>query len=235
MIVKTKAMSLMNFADSYSVKTRALLFQKELNWISSKTGGMPSQAIFIPYAYKGSNYAVFFNEVEQIFAQANVILTDIASGDPATLIAGAKAFVVCGGDITALINKLTGLVNPAFNPFDAIKDRINSGIPYIGWNEGSAIISPKYFAPPATLVSSGINACPIQIINNYKDPVQNRNYVKSYLLANPFIIKAIAQTDVQDGGSVRLEDTGAGIIDSATVPYPFVIRYQIVNGNLDES
>jgi hypothetical protein len=235
MNINSKVISLMNFADSYTVKTRAQLFQNELNWISAKTGRMPSQALFIPYAYKGGNYPGFFRDVADIFSLSGVRLTDITTGDPAGLIAAAEAIVVCGGDITALINKLKSLITPAFNPFNTLKDRINSGIPYIGWNEGSAIISPKYFGAPSTLLSPGINACPFQIITNYKDPSQNRNSVKNYLLTNTFISKAIAMTDVYDGSSVRLEESGSGMIDNATVPYPLVITYKIVNGNLEES
>ena len=228
-------MSLMNFADSYTVKTRALLFQNELNWVSAKTGKMPSQALFISYAYKGGNFPVFFHDVADIFNHSGVKLTDIASGDPAALINNAEAFVVCGGDITALINKLTSLVTPEFNPFNAIKYRINSGISYIGWNEGSAIASPKYFGPPSNVLSPGINACPYQIIANYKDPAQNRNSVKNYLTANSFIDMAVAMADVPDGSSVRLEESGSGILLSHTVPYPLVIRYKMVSGTLQES
>lgn len=228
-------MSLMNFADSYNVKTRVQQFQNELNWISGKTGKMPSQALFISYAYKGGNFPVFFHDVAEIFSQAGVKLTDIASGDPSTLINTAEAFVVCGGDIAALINKLASLVTPVFNPFNAIKYRINSGISYIGWNEGSAIISPKYFGPPSNVLSPGINACPYQIITNYKDPAQNRNFVKNYLVANSFIDMAVALAEAPDGSSVRLEESGSGMILSVTVPYPLVIRYKIVGGDLQES
>jgi hypothetical protein len=235
MIINKKAMSLMNFADSYLVKTRALLFQNEINWISAKTGSKPSKALFIPYAYKGSNYPGFLYDVSNICAKAGVNLTDITTGDPASLIASAEAFVVCGGDITALINKLTSLITTDFNPFNALKERVNCGVPYIGWNEGSAIISPKFFGPPSTIISPGINTCPFQIITNYKDPAQNRIHIKNYLLANPFISKAISLTDVNDGSTVRLEESGSGILDSSPSPYPLVIRYKIVNGNLEES
>jgi hypothetical protein len=229
------ALSLMNFPDSYTVKTRALIFQNELNWIASKTGKMPSSALFISYAYKGSNYNGFFLDTAAIFAKAGVKLVDITSGDPAALIMSAEAIVTCGGDITALMSKLNSLVTPAFNPFLAIRDRILGGTPYIGWNEGSALISPKYFMPPSTIIPQGINAFPIQIITNYKDPVQNRLNIKNYLITNPFISKAIAMTDVADGSSTRLEESGSGIIDSSTLPFPQVIRYKIVNGNLEES
>jgi len=235
MNVNTKVMSLMNFTDSYTVKTRALLFQNELNWLSAKAGSNPSHALFISYAYKGNSYPDFFRAIEDIFAQAGVILTDIASGDPASLIATAETLVVCGGDITALMNKLTSLITPVFNPFNALKDRVNSGIPYMGWNEGSAIISPKFFLPPANTLSPGIDASPFQIITNYKNPAQNRNNIKNYLQANSFISKAICMVDRQDGTSVRLEESGSGMLDSATAPYPLVIRYKLVNGNLEES
>lgn len=231
----TTAMSLMNFADSYALKTRTTLFQNEFSWIVSKTGRVTSQALFIPYAYKGSNYPGFFNDASAIFGQAGIKLTDITSGDPATLIANAEAIVACGGDVMTLINKLNSMVTGTFNPFNALKNRINAGVPYIGWNEGSAIISPKFFGPPSNVLSPGINASPFQIINNYKDPAQNRTYIKSYLQANSFISKAICQIDQMDGTTVRLEESGSGMIDSATAPYPLVIRYKIVDGNLEET
>lgn len=123
-----------------------------------------------------------------------------------------------------------------FNPYEAIKTRVANGIPYIGWNEGSAIVSPKYFTPPLNAISQGINASPFQIVCHYQDVPVNKTAIFNYLKNNPGIKKVIAQVDslTPDGSSVRLEETGAGMIDGATAPFPVVIRFKIVNGILVE-
>jgi len=231
-----KALSLMSFQDSYHVSVRDPLFQKELNWIFLKTGIQPSDALFISYAYKGDNYPAYFQQVYEIFAKTGIHLTDINSGDPAGLIAASKLIVVGGGDIATFISRMNSLKSPVFDPYAAIKARIADGVPYIGWNEGSAIASPKYFVPPASAVNTGINASPFQIICNYRNSAQNKTAIFNFLMTNPGIKKVIAEVDQlkPDGTSVRLEDTGGGIIDSPTEPFPIIIRFKIVNGVLVE-
>jgi hypothetical protein len=235
MKVITKAMTLMNFEDSYDVSLRNQLFQDELDWVFFKSGFRPSEALFISYAYKGGDYPAYFNEVSTVFAQAEIMLTDITSGNPAVQIANAKTIVFGGGDYTVLINKMNSLITPTFNPYLAIKNRLETGIPYIGWNEGSSIISPTYFTPPASAIQNSINGCPFQIICNYLDSPQNRASIFDFLVDRPAIKKVITQEIDQarpDGSSVRLEESGAGMIDSATAPFPTVIRFKIVNGIL---
>jgi len=233
----TKALTLMNFQDSYRVSLRGKLFQDEMNWVFLKTGIHPSDALFISYAYKGDNYPAYFQGVTDIFAKAGIKLNDIASGDPAALIATAKVIVVGGGDIATFMNKMNGLITPAFNPYIAIKNKVEGGVPYIGWNEGSGIISPKYFVPPSNSLLTGINVSPFQIVGNYVSSAANKKAIFDFLVANPAIKKVICQVDRPggDGTSVRLEESGSGMIDSPTAPFPTVINYKIVNGVLIES
>jgi peptidase E len=231
----TKVMTLMNFQDSNDVSARVQLFQDELDWVFLKTGTLASEALFIPYAYKGTNYTSYFKDLSYIFSTKGIKLTDITSGNPANLIAAAQIIVIGGGDITTFLSKMNSLVTPVFNPYTAIKSRVDTGIPYIGWNEGSAVCSPKYFNPPSTVLSPGINASPFQIVTNYTNPAQSRNDIKNYLQANPSISKAICLVNRPDGSSVRLEDSGGGILSIPSDPYPYIINYEIVNGNLQES
>ena len=233
----TKAMSLMNFQDSYLVSARGQLFQNELDWVLLKTGTHPSDALFISYAFKGDNYPAYFLSVSDIFAKAGIKLTDITSGDPAGLIAASKLIVTGGGDIATFMTKMNSLITPAFNPFTAIKNKVEGGVPYLGWNEGSVIISPKYFAPPSNALLPGINVSPYQIACHYQNSSQNKTAIFDFLITNPLIKKVIGQVDQlkHDGTSVRLEETGAGMIDSATAPFPIVIRFKIVNGILVEN
>ena len=227
----------MNFKDSYSVALKSQLFQNELNWIVAETGVRPPQALFIPYAFRGADYQLYFQEVYDVFNHAQITLIDINSGDPASLIAAAKMIVIGGGDITAFITKMKSLVTPTFDPFVAIKNRVASGIPYIGWNEGSSVVSPKYFTPPSSILPNAFNASPYQIVCNYDRTDQNKAGIKTFLENNVAIKKVICQVAKlkEDGSSVRLEESGGGMIDSGTAPFPTVISYQIVNGQLIES
>lgn len=235
----TKAIALMNFPGSYALSTRERLFQSEISWVYSKAGIKPSDALFIPYAYKGNDYPAFLQEVTDIFARSGVHITDIQSGDPAALIVSANAIIICGGDILSFKTRMDNLITPAFNPYLAISNRVANGAPYIGWNEGAAVISPQVFQPPANTLYTGINASlPFQIVTNFQNTnPQSRPSVKNYLDTYPAINKVICQVDQQgyDGSSVRLEDSGAGMIDSATAPYPIVIGFQVINGHLVES
>jgi hypothetical protein len=238
MIENLKILSLMRFQDSYLVSTRAQLFQNELNWIFMKSGSHPDEALFISYAYKGENFPAYFQQLSIIFDKAGIKLTDINSGDPAGLIAGAQFLVVGGGDILTFFNRMDSLISPAFNPYFAIMDRVQNGVPYVGWNEGSAVVSPKYFVPPSSLLRPGINASPFEIICGYADSQQSDSAILNFLLTNPSIPRVIGQPKalVNDGGSsVRLEETGGGMINSPTSPYPIVITYTILDGNLNKS
>jgi peptidase E len=232
----TKILSLLNFQDSYLITQRNELFNSELNWLIGKVGN-PTQALFIPYAYTGSAYPDYFRQITDNFSPKGITITDINSGDPASLIAAARMIVIGGGDITALITKLNSLKTPAFDPYVAIKNRIANRVPYMGWNEGSAIVSPRYFTPPSTPLNSGVDASVFQIICNYTNNITNRNAIKNYLLNNLTVSKVICQvaTLKSDKSGVRLEEDGNAMVDSATAPYPTVIRYKIVDGQLVES
>jgi len=234
MPLSTKTLTLMSFQDSYSVTQRDSLFQKELNWLFLKTGIHPVEALFISYAYNGVNYPAFFQQVYSTFTKAGITLIDITSGDPASLIGSAKMIVICGGDTKSLLDKLNSLITATFNPYTAIKNRIYAGIPFIGWNQGSSIVSPKYFAPPSSLLSTAIEVSPFQIICGYPNDPQSDAAILNFLNTNASIKKVIGQpaTAVKDESSVRLEETGGGMIDSTTSPYPIVIHYTAVGGKL---
>lgn len=234
----TKALTLMNFPDSYAVSARGQLFHNEINWVFLKSGSKPADALFISYAYKGTNYPLYFKDVSDIFAKEGIKLTDITSGDPANLISTAKAIVVGGGDILTFINKMNSLITPSFNPYQAIKNMVTAGIPYIGWNEGSNIISPKYFTPPAQPIPNGINFSTYQIVCNYFDSAQNRTSIFNYLNNNTSVNILIGQQNGEfapDGTAVRLEESGSGLLSAGTAPFPVIIRFRIVNGVLEAS
>jgi len=231
----SKILSLMRFQDSYLISPRGMLFENELKWVFQKTGSKPEEALFISYAYLGNDYPAYFSQVSDIFKKQGVKLTDITSGNPEELIANARFIVIGGGDIGTFYKKMDSLITPAFNPYLAILDSVQHGVPYMGWNEGSGVISPKYFMPPANALLAGINGSPFEIICNYPDSPQSDAAILNFLLTNTTIPEVAGQPQTSGSGnegSVRLEETGGGIILTPTVPFPFVIRYKVVNGVL---
>lgn len=232
-----KIFTLMNFQDSYSLTTRNQLFLNELNWMAGKVS-LPANALFIPYAYAGTNYSTFFNQVVSVFSQANITITDINSGNPQALLNAANMIVMCGGSYSSFKAKMDQLKAGGFDAYAAIKARTDSGVPCMGWNQGSGAVSPYLFTPPSQPIGSGINGSfPFQIITNYTNNQTNRDAIKTLLLASPNITQAICQVNSPggDGTSVRLEETGSGMLDSGTAPYPIIIHYRIVGGQLIES
>jgi hypothetical protein len=232
-----RALSLLRIVKSYQVAPREALFLDEINWLVQKTVTAPHEALFISYAYKGPDYPAFFKEVSDIFDKAGIKLVDITSGPPDALIKTAKFIVIGGGDIATFMYKMNNLITPTFNPYTAIFDKIKAGTPYLGWNEGSGIVSPKFFQPPANAFTPAIHAIPFQVICNYADSPQNDDTILNYLLNNPTVPDVIGQPDNsnKDGSAVRLEETGGGIIRTPSDPFPVVIDYKVVNGNLVKS
>jgi hypothetical protein len=232
-------MTLMNFQDSNAIATRKDFFKTELNWIFSKINPDPTEALFIPYAYNGPDYPAFFRECSDVFGQAGVgiKLTDINSGNPATMIASAKMMVIPGGDIKTFIKLMNQLITATFNPWSAIKIMLLNGIPLVAWNEGAALISPKPFSLPSVDLTTTIGASPYQLVNNYTPSDPNRALIKTFLQNNPGVTEVTCETarPKEDKATVRLEETGGGILRTTIPSYPIVINYKLVGGALTES
>jgi hypothetical protein len=235
----TKFISLMNFRNGYDVSVRKDAILAELDWLFLKAGN-PGEALFISYAYKGTTYPAFLNDLQVIFNLRGVKLVDINdinAGTPKDLIIKAKMVVVCGGDLASLITGLNALRIGGFDPYTEIKKRIELGIPYLGWNEGSIIISPVEYTFPGNALQAAVKASPYQFIRNYSnDNDVSTNPIKQFLVANPGVKYVFAQVDTlkKDKSSVRLEESGAGMIDSATEPSPTVTKYFLNDqGQLD--
>lgn len=233
----TKFLALMDFKDSYDLTSNETLFQRELKWLSDKTGKPPADALFISYAFNGPDYDAYFNKAKSIFAKSGIKLIDITSGDPAAMISAAQLIVVGGGDIMKFINIMNGLRNSGFDPYLAIRKRIEAGIPYLGWNEGSSIVSVRFFSPPSVIIQEGIGGTLVQMITKFQNTnALCRPAIENYLKNNPLIKLVIAETDTlnPDGKSTRLEESGTAILDTVSPLYPGVIRFELKDGKLTE-
>jgi hypothetical protein len=231
-----KNLTLMNFIDAYKVVDNETFFLSELKWIINNYGKTPSNALLVSYAYAGKDFKSFFNEISSILSKAGISnLIDIASGDPQKLISKAEMIIVCGGNITQLIEKLKDIAIQPFDPYESIKKVVDNGIPYVAWNEGCELSSAFSFKPGPHPRKIGFKVSPYPIICDFTGDPGSKKEVESFLLTHPEVCRVICQAKPPSGSSstVRLEDVGSGLIDSISDPAT-VKTMIIVNGTLLE-
>ncbi len=94
-----------------------------------------SEVLFVPYAGVTLSYQAYKEKVAQAFSAINIKVTSITEFDePKQAIEQAQAIVVGGGNTFRLLERLYH-----FNLLAEIKNKVNAGMPYIGWSAGSNI------------------------------------------------------------------------------------------------
>jgi peptidase E len=233
----TRFLSLMDFFDGYNVSLKKDFILAELDWLFTKTAN-PQKALLVSYAYKGADFTSFFTDLKVIFDAKGIQLTDIndkIAGTPKDLVNNAKMFVFCGGELASLISGLNALKASGFDPYPVIKNKIETGVPYLGWNEGSVITSALEYAFPNNPIQSALKCVPYELIRNYtNNDNTSANPIKQFLTQNTGIKMAFAMVDrvKEDKSSVRLEESGGGLLYSI-INKPLVTRYFLdKSGNL---
>lgn len=100
--------------------------------------GDVKEVLFIPYAGITFSYDEYLEKVQSRFDEIGVKVRSVHQyKDPATAITKAEAIVVGGGNTFALVKKMQeqGLIQ-------VIRERVNAGIPYVGWSAGSNVTCP---------------------------------------------------------------------------------------------
>ena len=101
-------------------------------------GEKPVTAVFIPYAAVTFSYDEYCRKVEERFSEVGHHIVGIHTfADPVQAVHQAEAIVVGGGNTWQLVRILheNNLMNP-------IRERVFSGIPYIGWSAGANVACP---------------------------------------------------------------------------------------------
>jgi dipeptidase E len=128
------------------------------------------KALFIPYAAITFSYDVYEKKVRERFTEVGHDVISIHRfSDPLKAVADAPAIVVGGGNTWMLLKCLqeNGLIN-------AIRDKVMSGTPYIGWSAGSNVACPTICTTndmPVVEPSdfNAFNLIPFQINPHYLD------------------------------------------------------------------
>lgn len=108
-----------------------------LNAIGGFLGGVKEVA-FVPYAAVTFSYAAYEAKVQARFDELGIKVRSVhLAKDPRRMIREAEAVCVGGGNTFALAHRMQkqGLMG-------AIRSKIASGAPYVGWSAGSNVACP---------------------------------------------------------------------------------------------
>lgn len=176
--------------------------------------------VFIPYAAVRFSYDIYESKVNESLSEVGIKVTGIHHFDnPLEAIKNADAIFVGGGNTWKLVRMLHDN-----NLMEEIREKVNSGTPYVGWSAGSnvacpslrttndmPIIDPKGF--------DTINLVPFQINPHYLDvnPVGHggetrEDRIMEFITENP----EIYVVGLREGTMLHYEDKNLKLIGNRT-------------------
>jgi dipeptidase E len=108
------------------------------NNIKEFLGPVPVKALFIPYAAVTFSYDEYESRVLERFRETGHAVESVHRfSDPVAAVKNAKAIVVGGGNTWKLLKTIreNDLIR-------AVREKVLSGTPYIGWSAGSNVACP---------------------------------------------------------------------------------------------
>jgi dipeptidase E len=101
--------------------------------------GNVKSAVFIPYAAVRFSYDEYEAKVDKVFSEFGCKITSIHKvWNPVQAIENAEAIVIGGGNTWRLVQQMN-----EHNLMPAIRQKVESGTPYIGWSAGSNVACPS--------------------------------------------------------------------------------------------
>ena len=197
-----------NIDENLAFATYEKFLRDEARWRFVDNAGI-DRILFIPFGYDGNNYSLYIKQVYKIFKAIGIgvdVITDFGQGEYAQKIEDARGIVIGGNNLSTL---LIGIKNYLV----LLRDKLKHGTPYLGWNAGSILVSPKYIQQPVIPISSTcIDAVTTQVYCHFVDSEEERKVIEKFLKDNPQIPQVICLIDAPDGSGIRYEDDNDGII-----------------------
>jgi hypothetical protein len=165
------------------------------------------KALFIYYAAMEENCEVYLQaNIQKLFD--NVKVECITPGMEAEMIDQAECLVVGGGSLVRLATKMAPF---AMN----IWQKVVSGAPFIGVNEGAEFLSSVYLNLPSALCAQ-FDYFPLQFLSGYSETPTGMNGVRNVLNNNQELLYALCMPASEEGGGIVLEDAKTGLAGNNT-------------------
>ena len=175
-----------------------------------------TEVLFVPYAAVSFSYDIYEKKVQERFDEIGIkVVSTHRLDNPALAISTAEAVVVGGGNTFALVKRMQeeGLM-------EAIKERIDQGMPFVGWSAGSNVCCPTLCTTndmPIVQPKSfnTIGAVKFQINPHYLDHnpqghagETREQRIEEYIAAN----KDIYVAGLREGCMLNIEGTALSLI-----------------------
>ena len=117
--------------------------EEYLSWakaeIQTFLGDSPTTAVFIPYAAVSFGYDEYEAKVDKVFSEFRCKITSIHHADnPVQAIENAETIIIGGGNTWRLVQLMHEQ-----QLMEAIRAKVETGTPYIGWSAGSNVACPS--------------------------------------------------------------------------------------------
>lgn len=181
-------------------------------------GEKPVTALFIPYAAVTFSYDAYVEKVNGRFSEIGHKVVGIHTFDnPVKAIEKADAIIVGGGNTWQLVRQMNDNKLMA-----AIREKVLSGTPYIGWSAGSNVACPTLRTTNDMPVTDPkgfncINLVPFQINPHYLDAnpeghggETREQRIEEFLEVNPGVYVA----GLREGTMFKLENKKLELIGS---------------------
>ncbi|NQZ87836.1 MAG: dipeptidase PepE [Saccharospirillaceae bacterium] len=180
--------------------------------------------LFIPYAGVTVNYDDYTDKVQSALRSLNINVKGIHQFDDAvTAVNNAKAIVIGGGNTFHLLHQLY-----ENDLLCAIKEKVNLGVPYIGWSAGSNVAGTSICTTndmPIIEPSSftALNLVPFQLNPHYTDfnPPGHNGETREQRLAEFMVINPeMPIVGIVEGSALKLVDDKLSLIAFEEIEKP---------------
>ena len=165
------------------------------------------QWLFIPYAGVSMSYDEYLTKVQTALSPLPITITSIHQfADPKQAIQDAAGILVGGGNTFQLLNELY-----RYDLMHLIREKIENGIPYVGWSAGSNITGTSIrttndmpIVEPPSFTALGI--LPFQLnphYTNYQMPGHNGESRAQRLLEFTVVDPLTPVIAIQEGSALR--------------------------------
>ena len=202
--------------------------------------GEIKEVIFVPYAMVSGTFDDYLAKVQNRFSEIGIAVRSVHNeADPVAAVRSADAIVVGGGNTFHLVKMMQeqGLI-------EAIAERVNEGVPYVGWSAGSNVTCPTLcttndmpIVEPLSFRTMGL--IPFQINPHYLDinPAGHagetrEQRIEEFIAAN----KSVWVAGLREGCMLKVEGDHMTLIGSRPMRlfhYGDVPRELLAADNLD--